>query len=223
MGGIPMTSRDEVDVLRFASGEMEAEDENRFLARCELEPALYREATLAVVEQRRVVAALREFVPASDLAETELTGAELARTALASPSAVPAKKPLATLWDWVRIPATLAAGLLIGMFVTRESGDGQRAGVVKENVAPVVGSPKVVAKNDPPPMTLEHQDLNEASLRQLAGLLRMEPLIPEDEAAILESHGFVVEELPALYVVDDANGKRWAVPTNRATLRYVKQ
>ena len=49
---------DIVALDRFACGEMTGDEEAGFLARCEIEPARWRAATLACVEHRRLVAAL---------------------------------------------------------------------------------------------------------------------------------------------------------------------
>ena len=57
-----------------------------------------------------------------------------------------------------------------------------------------------------------------------AELLRMNPMIPEDQRVVLGNHGFQVEEeQPTLYVIKAGNGTQWAIPTQRATLHYVKR
>lgn len=44
----------ELELERFASGEMARADEDRFLARCESEPERWRDAALACIEHRRL-------------------------------------------------------------------------------------------------------------------------------------------------------------------------
>jgi len=88
----------EEPILRFAAGELTAEEEATFLARCEATPAHWRQAVLAVAEQRCIVAALQD---------------------LATP-AMPAPEPRAAV-RWRRAAActagALAAGLLLGIWV----------------------------------------------------------------------------------------------------------
>ena len=62
-----MKSLDDALLLRFASGELDGNDEAVFLARCEIEPERWRDACLALVEQRRVAAALRAYAAADAL------------------------------------------------------------------------------------------------------------------------------------------------------------
>jgi hypothetical protein len=49
----------ELEIDRFAAGEMSRTDEDRFLARCESEPEQWRAAALACVEHRRLGRLLR--------------------------------------------------------------------------------------------------------------------------------------------------------------------
>ncbi len=59
-----MNTIDETTLLRFGSGELDAQQEATFLARCELTSGAWREAALAVVEHRRMVEALGELAGA---------------------------------------------------------------------------------------------------------------------------------------------------------------
>ena len=101
-----MKPLDETDVLRFASGEMDADEESTFLARCEIASDSWREVVLAVAEHHRLVELLGEMA-ASDK-EPQLaarrTKQELGRR-LRSVSMTAA--------------AALVAGLLLGIIGTR--------------------------------------------------------------------------------------------------------
>ena len=56
-----MNPTDETVLARFVGGDMSIAEETEFLACCEIEPDLWRTAALALVENRQVVSALREF------------------------------------------------------------------------------------------------------------------------------------------------------------------
>jgi anti-sigma factor RsiW len=115
-----MNSIDETTLLRFASGELDAEQEATLLAQCELAPESWREAVLAVVEQRRMVEVLGELA-AED-----------------RPS--PAPKPAQRIRDWRVLPVAAAAlviGLAIGIVAARMTGlGGPRATQVVQTPQP---------------------------------------------------------------------------------------
>lgn len=50
----------DLDIERFAGGDMESDEENGVLARCEIEPDRWRGLALACVEHRRLAALLRK-------------------------------------------------------------------------------------------------------------------------------------------------------------------
>lgn len=67
----------DITLDRFASGRMLPEEERRFLARCESEPELWRSATLVLVEERTLAAAL----VGADVVERAGTAARKAESA----------------------------------------------------------------------------------------------------------------------------------------------
>ena len=56
-----MNSIDETTLLQFAAAELDADREATFLAQCEIAPAAWRAAVIAIVEHRRMVEALGEL------------------------------------------------------------------------------------------------------------------------------------------------------------------
>jgi hypothetical protein len=190
---------DEETILRFASGELDAEEEANLLARCEIFPETWREAVLAVAEHHRLLAALGETAPA--LGETTgpastasaRHGRWLGRTALAA--------------------ASLAAGLLLGVvgmhFRT------PAAGSPRETLVATHPEPQPAAKAVPVALT--------AVPEESADNPTIPSLIPAAQVAELQRRGFEVQQEPTLYLITASNGTRWAVPTQRTTLHYVKQ
>jgi hypothetical protein len=118
---------DEAQILRFASSELGPAEESAFLARCEREPGLWRAAALAVVEHRRVAAALGELC-----AESTPAGPRPSRH---GPRAI--------------LAAALAAGLLLGALGDRWLGP-RRA---PSGPAPLIGAPIPPQRVDPPGAT----------------------------------------------------------------------
>jgi hypothetical protein len=191
-----MKPMDENAVLRFAVGELDAEEESDFLAHCEIAPDCWRDAVLAVSEHRRLVEALREAC-----------GAELGR-----PDATRSTKPPRARWHSAIVTATVgAAGLLLGIIATRalDFVSGREAPVAQNRRA--LGEPGSVA----PPAVVP------ASIR--VELPQTMPSLSTTQRAALEAAGFQVEEQPTVYIINADDGKRWAVPTRRTSLHYVKR
>ena len=199
---------DEAIILRFASGEMDAEEESTFLARCEVAPDCWREAVLAVAEHRRLVEALGE------LAAVETNPAPAAR------------QTKLRLGRWPAAPtaaAALVAGLLLGIVAMRVAGPvtGRETRAVAASPAAQQPRPAVEPASEVAgSVAAERPD--EAAPAP-AGLLQMKSIIPDVQRAVLGEHGFQVDEEPTLHVITTADGTQWAVPTQRVTLRYVKQ
>ncbi|MGO9110747.1 MAG: hypothetical protein ACLP9L_16115 [Thermoguttaceae bacterium] len=196
-----MNPSDETTILRFASGEMDAEEESTFLAQCEMTPLSWREAVLAVAEHRRLVESL------GDLAIAERGSSPIAGRAKQGPGR----------WRLAAVAAAaLVAGLLLGVAGARATG------FVHGRETQVVQAPPVL--QPAPAVSLASDDVTPATAMVYpADLLRMEPIIPEAQRAVLREHGFQVEEEPTLYIITEENGTRWAVPTQRAVLQYVKR
>lgn len=109
-----MNPENEQVLERFAAGELSVTEENDFLARCEIDPARYRAATLALVEHRRISDALAEFTFPED------------RVAAVVPSEQPLPQPnrSGSRTSLFALAATIAAvacgGYLLGMLGNRE-------------------------------------------------------------------------------------------------------
>ena len=198
-----MNPTDETTILRFASGELDADDESTFLAQCELRPEAWRETVLAVAEHHRIVEAL------GDLAAEDLP----------SPAAAPARRARA----WRPLPvaaAALAAGIALGIVTMYATGLGspRRAQVVK--------TPQP-AQSPPPEPAPDRAVSTVAAAKATPDALPEQawpPAVGNDfQRAMLVKHGFEVEEEPTVYVITTANGTRWAVPTQRTTLHFVKR
>ena len=59
--------------------------------------------------------------------------------------------------------------------------------------------------------------IDAAVAEQLATLTQ--PLLPEAAAQVLRDAGIDVHEEPVVYVVNDSNGERWAMPETQLQLR----
>ena len=134
---------DETTMLRFASGEMSHAEEATFLCRCEMEPALWREAVLTVVEHRRLVSALSEFA-------VEEQPSPPVRT---SPKS--AKRPArAAAWRVAAVSAAMAAGFLLALLGIHWFTPTTHAGSVLPSptmaVAEAASAPQAVPDGRPP-------------------------------------------------------------------------
>lgn len=182
----------DAQLLRFASGELDGNEEEVFLAQCEIEPERWRDACLALVEQRRVAAALRAFAAAD------------------GPPDHPAK-PTAKRGRW--LPALtgvvgLAAGLLLAALAAPVRDVARTPAVAVEHADQAPAAP--AASVQPP-------------ADALADALNVEPLLSDVEQSALRDHGFQIKEEPELYFIEARDGTRWAVPVQRATLRFVRK
>lgn len=183
----------DAQLLRFAGGELDGNEEAVFLARCEIEPARWRDACLALVEQRRVAAALRAFAAAGGAPDYPAGPRTKRRRWLPALTGV----------------VGLAAGLLLAALATPARDVARTPAVAVEHAdqAPVVPD---AASVQPP-------------ADALADALNVEPLLSDVEQSALRDHGFQIEEQPELYFIEARDGTRWAVPVQRATLRFVQK
>jgi hypothetical protein len=200
-GQVTMSTIDETTLLRFASGELDSEEESGFLARCEATPGAWREAALAVAEHRRVVEALGELADEAPI-----------------PSVAPSRRRGAWSTPALAI-AALAAGLLIGIATAHLAGLGNPRGPqVVQTPAPTQAPSPVATSKAASPVV------------EPSAVLAPRPVahspVPTDHddyrRAVLARHGFEVQEEPTVYVITTANGTHWTVPTQRTTLHYVK-
>jgi hypothetical protein len=190
-----MNTTDENLILRFASGELDAEEEATFLAGCEISPDGWRDAVLAVAEHRHLVEALGEMA------------AESTPSALGSRTRRRAGR-------WRSLPAVaaaaLAAGLLLGIVGTHETN-------LLGNRRPQVADAPVINISQPP-VSLS----SDGAAPNPGDIPWMQPIISESQKAVLRAHGFQVEEKPGLYIIPAGNGTQCAIPTQQAELHYVK-
>lgn len=196
----------ENELLRFASAELSATEEEQFLAWCEIEPEHWRDACLAVVEHRRIGLALRDF--------SEAAGERPALAVTAAP-----RRRFGNLPMW----AALAAGLLLGSV-------GMRLVGIERTSVPTPATQAIAAESSVAPAAVPTEvasrevvvNATDGASSALADALSLRPLIGESESSVLRQHGFQIEEKPELYIVEAGDGTRWALPVQRATLHYVK-
>lgn len=206
-------------LLRFASGELDLQEESSFLARCEIEPELWREAVLATAEHRRLLGALSQWATAADVAAAEPPPAQPA----SQPAARPPRRHLL---------AALAAGLCLGIvgmrlaaWATGPQGPSEEAVLTAQRHEAATAAPAATSGPDGGIPASPLAAPAPLALHPAAGLddaWHMEPIIPETESQLLRKHGFRVEQKPTVYIIDGGNGSRWAVPVRLATLQYVK-
>lgn len=215
-----MNRMDETAVLRFSSGEMNVQEESTFLAQCEIEPTLWREAVLAVVEHRRVVAVLGEF------GAMDATPAPRAREEIQG----------RVRWRSAGVLAlgAMVAGLFLGSMATR------LASPPNGRSLPSVGTTLATAREggSAPTAAIDENSASgatwlqrgsraksptDAALRDLVGPRQSESLGPETVEAVLRNGPSQVEEQPVLYIIDTGSGTRWAIPTKRTTFHYVNR
>ena len=204
---------DERALLRFASGEMSEEEETTFIAANEMAgDARWREAVLAIIEHRRIVSSLTEFAaePSTTLAISRL------------PISITPNHNHQKTKRWFTPMAaltSLAAGLLVGLAAghfrepPREVEQGSGASVANANPHPTQ-----VAQAEAPP----HTNASPQSMQD-AGAFGLEPIIREDQVISLRQQGFQVEEQPTIYLIDGGNGRKWPVPTEKATVHYISR
>jgi hypothetical protein len=188
---------DETMILRFASGEMAAEDESNFLARCEIAPDSWRSAALAVAEHRRMVEALGEMAATETIPATVgnvKTGFALRRSPL------------------LMAAAALAIGLLLGIVGTRVNGFVKVREVPVATAPPAEQQPKAAVATEPDPASAVLTDTS-----------RKAPAMPEVHPAVLRTHDVEVKEEPTLYIVTAKDGTRWAIPVQQTTFCYVNR
>jgi len=189
-----MKRLDETKVLRFASGEMDADEESNFLALCEIAADGWREAVLAVAEHRQLVETLGELATnsnRSDAGGRTKPGADARRSRLAIAA------------------AALAMGLLLGVAGTRV------AGLINGRDAQAVVAQSAVQQPE-----LEVKRASDPASPILGDRLRTAAPIPEAQQVALESHDFTVKEEPTLYIVTTGDGTRWAIPIEQTTFCY---
>jgi hypothetical protein len=190
-----MTTMDEKRTLRFASGEMDAVEESDFLARCEIAPESWREATLAVAEHRRLVEALGEIAAAGSIPSTAIRRAKPGRTS---------RQLLIVI-----ATAAFATGLFLAIVGTRVSRFVRDRGTADVQVQPSVeGLDLAVAQETDAASTIVAGPSNTT----LAG--------PGVHQTVLRSHDVEVKEEPTLYIITTENGTRWAIPTEQTTFCY---
>ncbi len=204
-------SIDERDILRFASGEMDAGEERDFLTRCELAPETWRMATLAVAEHRRVVAVLREF---ASVTPARVAGAKRAwRQAALAAGALAAGIVIGIAGTSLRRPSpepdTILAGPVTAKIIVERPGI-ERRGVAETGA--ISPAPEAIDSNAVARQPSVSLDDNES--------FSPAPIIAEADRELLADRGFEVEEEPTLYIVTAKNGTRWAVPTRRAVMHY---
>jgi|GEM_PF-4188679 len=204
-----MNPTDNKTLARFASGEMNAAEESEFLARCEIEPNLWRTAALALVEHRQLVAALQEF---SETDESE--------------PVVPVKQPAGGLrmrWPTAAITAVaMLAVMLGGISLAYRIGGDTNADLSQEADPSIIVCLPSQDKNDTVDETAAplQADMNpEAASTELAAL-NSSPVFPDEARSVLRQVGVEVEEEPVLYLFD-YNGESLMVPTRNFHLKYV--
>ncbi|WP_417747850.1 hypothetical protein [Rosistilla oblonga] len=245
-----MNPEHEQTLERFAAGEMSVAEENDFLARCEIEPARYRAAALALVEHRRISDALAQF----SFPENQPTPA--AQVAPHSPQVMSRGAAFAMA---AAIAAVAVGGYFLGAIGRGDAMNDKIAEsqpAATETIAPapqvppqnggntqialqqdeIPADPAVSPKHDPrfvelPPESeaaLSETPENQAA-RQLGSLLaelfrgaQREPIFSDQAKSKLRSDGWEVEEEPLIYVFSTDDGEQYAVPTHNANLRYVK-
>ena len=220
---------------RFVDGELTTTEENDFLARCEAEPAGYRQLALALVEQRRLAAML------SQLRDDQQTQIPLPIT---KSSYLPTAKQPASRWA-TRWMFSLAASLLIGLFLGYAipfSGDSQSG--LKPDFKPDSGSlvseqqpdtnSQIVGVQDHLPaypnadpnadgslpirsVASGHTPLDdywddEETLVSLARELKPRPTLDEETVHLLRDNGLNVNRHQHVFLFEMSDGSRLAVP-----------
>lgn len=216
-----MKPTDDGILARFAGGDMSIAEEVEFLARCEIEPDLWRAAALALVEHRQLVAALREFA-----GDRNTRPIEAARPPMGNSKV-----------SWPRlglVAASLFAVFLGGLSVAYWTGRHQRNDVqqvhrdLPKGESAVTGpsvfvclqtpsGPEEMGATQVPWPTVSSPATATAHL----AAVNARPVFPAEARSLIRQVGFEVEEEPLLYVFDGDDGDRWAVPARNYRLRYV--
>lgn len=191
-----MTSDWEVKVAAFADNELGRSEEHEVLSQCEMRPELYRDLVLAVCESRRWATAL------GGLENNSVQMASLAR------------KDNRRMWSGTSL--AIAAGLmlvvgLVGGHFLSGSGD-LASGPANATQSTDGHEPYFVLLNVP------SQEADQAT--QLANQY-LQPYFQPIEREILRRHGYEIEEHPVLYVVEDDEGNKLAIPQRNFDVRYV--
>jgi len=215
-----MNPADETVLARFAAGEMSVAEEANFLSCCESQPEHWRTAALALVEHRHIVVALREYAGVSSAPSASVAG--VAR------GDIQRRRPAIPVIA-ASLVIVILGGLWAGYWAGRFSQPGVERGV-----------------SDLPDGTSEQEDLGVIVYVQAptgnelnperdvpsprgpwpAGGARFasidtRPVFPGEARSLLRQEGLEVKEEPVLYILDDSDGRRWAVPSRDFQLRYV--
>ena len=110
-----MNSNDELLIQRFADGELSEEQQVEFLARCDVELALWRALALAFAEQQTWDAALRMDLPAA----ADSSGKEPSADRVAHPVSPVTAKQRRRTFDSVLWSTSLALVLFLGVLIGR--------------------------------------------------------------------------------------------------------
>ena len=189
-----MTPELEVQIMKFAAGELDDQQEPALLLACEAEPALWRDLALAVAEERRLTAALG--------------GAALSERVALAPAA---RQSTAARPTWTALAAAACVAMLCGAGLM-QLGDQLRGGTDLTNVTQHEPSRQFIVLERPQPAPEVHN----VAHNPLAEALR--PRLSEADHELFRNHGYEVREEPVLYLVSDDDGKPVALPQRKVTL-----
>jgi len=189
-----MTPEFEVQMMKFAAGELDDQQESALLLACEVEPALWRNLALAVAEEHRLTGAL--------------SAASHAEKVMLAPGAQPTRDAGPT---WSTLATAACVALLCGAGLMH-LGDRLWSEPQPPEAAQRDPSRQFIVLERPQATPSAHQAAN----NPLAEALR--PRLTQADRDLFRHHGYEVHEQPVLYLVSDEQGKPVAVPQRNVTL-----
>ena len=203
-----MTPEFELQILKCADGDLTDAQESALLIECEQHPERYRDLALALCESRRLGRALR----ANAAAEYRK---------IAAPSGAATSKWSA--WSLATAACLLVAiGLAGGKYLPRETADlppGPQPSPLNPTPAEtqyvvVIPDASPAAAEATPPLPAEAQQVVFDSFQ---------PWFKQSEVEALRRQGYELEEEPKLYILEDEQGNKLAIPQRDFRIRYVSQ
>lgn len=207
-----MTDELEIKFLKFADGELAPEEEACVLLDCEESPQQWKHLALALVSQRRLSEALADFDTHSPTTEEQNQPAHR-RIRLTESSGE-------SRWHSAARLAGMTLALVLAFFVGRQQ----------------TGSPLPVAVDSRPSATLQQLDepysppavaasqSDHTPRQRYSGVdpwtVVSKPVFTEQDRSVFSEAGLDVEEENTIYIVNDANGGRWAIPWKAVNVRY---
>lgn len=205
----------ELTLLKFADGELTPEEESCFLAECEVSPQQWKQLALAMVAQRRLTEALAGFEESATPRNLKARSAETNGSAGISTAK--------SRWYMTARLTVISMAMVLAFFIGKQQ---------VQSTAPLV------VEVEPSPLLLNDQ--SEAQKAQVAasGVPELDefpydrqevvnpwtvvskPVLSEADRHAFSDAGLDVQEENTIYIVNDADGGRWAIPWKYVNVRY---